>query len=201
MTTASPQASLTPGAVQTVDVKTAAAWLARREAVLVDVREPAEFAALHIDGAALLPLSKFDPATLPATSGQTKLIFQCKSGTRARQAAARSAAVRSELWVLDGGIEAWKQAGLPVIQAAAGGLHLDVQRQTQFTIGALVLLGTLLGAFLSPWFLVVPGFIACGLMFAGLSGACMLALLIARMPWNQKQGATKTCCHGACGSH
>ena len=201
MTTAIPQASLTPAAVQTVDAKTAAAWLASQEAVLVDVREPAEFAAMHIDGAALLPLSTFSPEDLPATSGNAKLIFQCKSGTRARQAAARSAGVRTGIWVLEGGIEAWKQAGLPVIQAATPGLHMDVQRQTQFTIGALVLLGTLLGAFLSRWFLVVPGFIACGLMFAGLSGTCMLALLIARMPWNQKPGATKTCCHGACGSH
>jgi rhodanese-related sulfurtransferase len=192
-TSAASEIPAAPAAAPTVDAKTAAAWLSRREAVLVDVREPAEFAAAHIDGAALLPLSKFDPSQLPATAAPIKLIFQCRSGTRARQAAGRAAPMRSDLWVLDGGIEAWKQAGLPTIQASGGRLRGDIQRQTMLTIGALALTGTLLGAFLSPWFLIVPGFLGGGMIFAGVSGVCGLAMLIARMPWNQSKCACTHC--------
>jgi rhodanese-related sulfurtransferase len=182
-----------PPAAPTIDAQTASAWLAAGQALLVDVREPAEFASEHIAGATLLPLSKFDPTQLPDAPGR-KLVMQCHRGTRARQACAQlTPAQRTSAWVLDGGIEGWKQAGLPTVQATPGKSGMDVQRQTQFTIGALVLLGTLLGAFVSPWFLLLPGIIGCGLIFAGVTGTCMLALLLARLPWNQRG-------HGACGA-
>ena len=77
-----------------VDPKTASAWLTASQAALIDVREPAEFAAEHIAGAMLVPLSKFDARQLPDTGGQ-KLVLQCKSGARARQACARLAVLQS----------------------------------------------------------------------------------------------------------
>jgi rhodanese-related sulfurtransferase len=177
-----------------VDPKTASAWLTASQAALIDVREPAEFAAEHIAGAMLVPLSKFDARQLPDTGGQ-KLVLQCKSGARARQACARLNADRHpDVWVLEGGIEGWKQAGLPTVKAAGGsGGGMDLQRQTQLAIGLLVLAGTILSALVSRWFLVVTGLIGCGLVFAGLSGTCALGLLIARLPWNQC-GAAKSCC-------
>ena len=64
--------------VATVTVEEAAAWLQAGEAVLIDVREPDEFAAARIDGAILAPLSQMPAAwealDLPADK---KIIVQC----------------------------------------------------------------------------------------------------------------------------
>ncbi len=182
--------------VLTVDGKTLQQWLQRNEALLVDVREPAEFSAEHIDGARLLPLSKFEPAQVPASNG-VKVVMQCKSGMRSRQAADRLInAGAAEVWQLEGGIEAWKSAGLPVIKSGKGGM--DVMRQTQLVIGTGVLTGVVLGVLVSPWFLLISGFMGAGLMFAGISGLCMLATLMARMPWNQKADMGCGCSGGTC---
>jgi hypothetical protein len=56
----------------------------------------------------------------------------------------------------------------------------------QIVAGSLVLLGTVLGAFVSPWFLVLSGFIGAGLVYAGLSDTCGMTMLLARLPWNQR---------------
>jgi rhodanese-related sulfurtransferase len=78
--------------------------------VLVDVREPGEFAAERIEGAALYPLSSFDPAALP--SG--RLVFQCGIGKRSLAALQRyQAAGFSGGQHMQGGLAAWKQAGFP----------------------------------------------------------------------------------------
>jgi hypothetical protein len=60
-------------------------------------------------------------------------------------------------------------------------------RQVQIAAGSLVLLGTVLGALISPAWLVLSGFVGTGLIFAGISNTCSMALLLARMPWNQGQ--------------
>ena len=96
-----------------VDARTAARWLAQGQAVLIDVREAPESAAERITGAVLLPLSHFDPAQAPAAPGQ-RLIVHCHLGVRSRLACARlRASGRDQVWNLTGGIESWKQAGLP----------------------------------------------------------------------------------------
>jgi len=46
-------------------------------------------------------------------------------------------------------------------------------------------LGVLLGVLVSPWFLILSGFVGCGLVFAGATGWCGMALLLARLPWNR----------------
>lgn len=174
-----------------VDASTLKKWMDQKQAVLVDVREPAEFSTEHIDGALLLPLSKFEPVQLPAYNG-LKLVVQCKSGMRSRQAAEKLLASGvTEIWQLEGGIEAWKSTGLPVVRS--GKRVSDIQRQTQITIGTCVLVGVLLGFFVSPWFLWISGFMGAGLMMAGITGLCPLALLIARLPWNQQADASCGC--------
>jgi rhodanese-related sulfurtransferase len=78
--------------------------------VLVDVREPAEFAAERIEGAVLHPLSSFDPAALPAG----EVVFSCGVGQRSLTAIQRAvAAGLPHAAHLAGGLRAWKQAGLP----------------------------------------------------------------------------------------
>ena len=89
--------------------------LRERRAVLIDVREPGEFAAERIPGALLAPLSGFDPDSLPLDTVK-RIIFQCGSGRRSAQAAHRVLASGQRVAThLAGGISAWKRAGLAII--------------------------------------------------------------------------------------
>ncbi len=84
--------------------------------VLIDVREPAEYAAERIHGALLFPLSSFDPHALPEC-GKRSVVFQCGSGMRsARAVAICQKAGLSHDSHLKGGIQAWKAAGLPTVR-------------------------------------------------------------------------------------
>lgn len=97
-----------------VDAATAA-QLQESGALLVDVRENMEHARARIPGSKLVPLSRFDESDLPLVPGQA-VVFFCASGNRTNVYAARLAekAGDADAYVLNGGIGAWWQAGLPV---------------------------------------------------------------------------------------
>lgn len=98
-----------------LEPKVLAAMLADGAAVLVDVREPDEYAAGHIAGAINLPLSRFSPDQLPETPGKT-VVLQCAGGKRSGMALDRCAEAGAAVDThLAGGIGAWKAAGLPVV--------------------------------------------------------------------------------------
>lgn len=88
-------------------------WVEAGEAVVIDVREPAEHAAEAIPGAVNLPLSTFDPAQLPPVPEGSKLVFHCRSGVRCGSAAERAQALgyEGEIFRLEGGIFGWKAVG------------------------------------------------------------------------------------------
>jgi len=91
------------------------AWLEAGQILLVDVREVNEYAVERIHGALLYPLSTLDPKALPAEG--RRLVLQCGSGKRSLTAAHRlQAAGFGQLTHLEGGIQAWKAAGLPTIR-------------------------------------------------------------------------------------
>jgi rhodanese-related sulfurtransferase len=98
-----------------IDAQTLKTMLADGSAMLIDVREPDEFAAEHINGAINAPLSGFDPQNLPDAAGK-KIVLQCAGGKRSGlgldQCAKAQIAVDTHL---AGGIGAWKAAGLPVV--------------------------------------------------------------------------------------
>ena len=91
------------------------AGLEARNIVLIDVREPAEFAAEKIAGALNVPLSTFNPAALPDAGGKT-IVLQCAGGNRSAMAVdqCRKAGQAIETH-LAGGLAAWKAAGLPTV--------------------------------------------------------------------------------------
>jgi rhodanese-related sulfurtransferase len=181
-----------------IDPRELEAWMRDGSAEVIDVREPDEHAREHIPGARLVPLSRFDPAGVP--HGRT-LVLHCKSGKRSAEAAARLAAAgRTDVVQLKGGIEAWKAAGLPV--NANPRLPISVMRQVQLVAGGMVALGTLLGASVSPWFLIVPAFFGIGLFIAGATGTCGLGTMLAAMPWNRgfrAAGSGGAACGRSCG--
>ena len=92
------------------------AALDAQEILLVDVREPDEFAAERIAGAVNVPLSSFDPKGLPDAGGKS-VVFQCGSGKRSATAVGHCQKAGHALDThLTGGITAWKAAGLPTVR-------------------------------------------------------------------------------------
>jgi rhodanese-related sulfurtransferase len=174
--------------LQTVS-PTRAAELMRDGAVLVDIREADEHARERIPGARHHALSRIDRDN-PARPGDDVLIFHCRSGARTQGNAPKLAAAvpgQCETFILDGGLEAWKKAGLPV--AIDRSQPIDLMRQVQIAAGSLVLIGVVLGALVYPGFYAMSGFVGAGLLFAGVSGFCGMARLLGAMPWNKTRAA------------
>lgn len=156
-------------------------------ALLIDIREEDEFARRHIPGAVSRPLSRFEAVALPEMAG-TDVIFTCRSGMRTAANADRLAGpVGGAAYVLDGGLDAWARAGLPV--EANRKAPLEMMRQVQIVAGLLVLTGVILGWLVSPYFFGVSAFVGAGLTFAGISGFCGMAQLLGYLPWNRPVAA------------
>ncbi|AKU22284.1 rhodanese family protein [Massilia sp. NR 4-1] len=155
-------------------------------ALLIDIRAADEHARERIAQARHLPLEQLLAGTAGALPPGQSVIFHCRSGQRTRlQAAALAACAPGAAYVLEGGLDGWKQAGLPVLRDVSQ--PLELQRQVQIAAGAMIVLGSVLGATLTPWLYLLPGFIGCGLVFAGVSGFCGLARLLMKMPWNRRR--------------
>ena len=68
-------------------------------------------------------------------------------------------------------------------------------RQVQIVVGAVSAIGAGLALAVHPWFAVIPLIMGAGLLFAGLTGVCGLALALAKMPWNKTQNCkADSCC-------
>lgn len=173
-----------------------ATWMESGDTLIIDVREDYEHAEERIDGAVLWPLSVFDAEALRRDAGNKRVVFHCRSGKRSLDAAQRYRQEGEATFHLVGGIEGWKAAGKAVVCPATAP-QLPIMRQVQITAGALVATGVALGVTVSPWFLALAGFVGCGLMFAGISGWCGMAKLLAVMPWNKmlrQAGTPASCC-------
>ncbi len=160
-------------------------WIADGDTVLIDVREDFEHASERIEGAHHFALSRLDPEALRESHGAHRVVFHCRTGRRSAEAAGRYGRGDEPTFHLAGGLEGWKSSGRRTTRSATAP-RIDVMRQVQITAGSLVLVGVLLGAFVSPWWLVLSGFVGGGLLFAGASGWCGMAKLLAQMPWNRR---------------
>ena len=98
-----------------LDPETVKGLLDAGEAVLVDVREEEEFAEDHIAGSILSPMSDFELETWPSVPGK-KVIISCLGGGRSA-AIARKLIASGQGWAihLKGGLNAWRDAGLPTV--------------------------------------------------------------------------------------
>lgn len=154
-------------------------------ALMLDVRTPAEFAEAHIEGSVLHPLSGLDMREVAGlAAGKDECILVCRSGNRARQAAEKlEAGGIASVRVLDGGVQAWEASGLP-LKRGRGAILLE--RQVRIAAGALVFTGALLGYLVHPAWIVLSGIVGVGLVFAGITDTCGMGMLLARMPWNNR---------------
>lgn len=152
---------------------------------LIDVRTPAEFGEVHVPFAKNVPLDRFDAAKIAKEyAGQNKPLYViCRSGSRAKQACDKLiAAGCTNVVNVEGGTLAWDQAGLQVVR---GKKVLSLERQMRIVAGGLVFAGVILGTFVHPYLYGLSGFVGLGLVFAGVTDICPMAMMIARMPWNQ----------------
>lgn len=149
---------------------------------LIDVRTPVEFRKFHASGAKLLPLDQFDAQVL-SRSATGEIYLLCQSGGRAKQAAEKlMAAGFKNAVVVEGGTQAWEQAGLPVQR---GKPTIPLERQVRIVAGAMVLLGSSLCFFVHPYMIALNVFVGASLLVSGLTGACGMGMVLAKMPWNQ----------------
>ena len=176
-----------PGGVSQITPAEVVRWLKDVDAVLIDVRESFEHAEESIEGAVHVPLASVDPESLRSAYADRRIVVHCKAGPRSREAADRLREAGCSVYCLAGGIDAWKAAGLPVSRSVSAP-RLPVMRQVQIAAGSLVVIGVALGFFVSAWFLALAAFVGCGLVFAGVTGWCGMARLLARMPWNRRTG-------------
>lgn len=150
---------------------------------VVDVREYPEYAAAAIPESALVPLAGVEAAAALWNKSR-RLLLVCRTGRRAAQAAGKLAGLGFEhLAILEGGLEAWRAAGLRV--KVSDRKPWSLERQVRVIAGAMVAVSTTLGLTVSPWFFAWTGFVVGGLVFAGVTDFCLMATILGRMPWNR----------------
>ncbi len=163
---------------------------------LIDVRTPAEFEEVHATMARNVPLDQLDP-TMWLTGGgdpQRPIYIICQSGKRGRQACEKlTQAGLGKVFNVEGGTLAWDACGLPVLR---GKKTMSLERQVRIAAGFLVLIGAVLGWLIHPGFIGLSAFVGLGLMYAGVTDTCGMAMMLARMPWNRGR-PTSTSCRGS----
>lgn len=154
------------------------------ECQVIDVREFSEFNSERIADAQLMPLSNFEKHA-DEIDHSKPVYLMCRSGNRATQAAEKLAAKGfTDIHVVKGGMTAWAGADLPIIKGESKVWSLE--RQVRFAAGLFVLTGVVLGFAVSPYLFLLSGFVGAGLIFAAVTDTCGMAMVLARMPWNQK---------------
>lgn len=98
-----------------INVTEAVRLINREKGVLIDVSEPAEFAAAHAAGSRSVPLGALEKSTNLPKNKALPLVIMCPSGTRS----VRAATILKKLGfenprVLAGGVAAWREANLPL---------------------------------------------------------------------------------------
>ncbi len=156
---------------------------------ILDVRTAAEVKASGLHDSVNIPLHELTPERVNSEIAQSgkdssRVYLLCQAGRRAEMAADQLAGhIAAELIVIDGGMDALKQAQIPL--QSNGKTVISLERQVRIAAGFLVLSGVLLGVFVNPNFYFLSGFVGAGLIFAGITDTCMMGMLIARMPWNK----------------
>ena len=188
--------------IPTINVRELARRSEQGRVDVIDVRTPAEYREVHVATARNVPLDSLDPQSLALSkngSAGEPLYVICQSGNRSSKACQKflDAGITNVISV-EGGTRAWDEAGLPVVR---GKKTISLERQVRIAAGFLVLLGSVLGYFVDPYWLGLSAFVGAGLMFAGITDTCGMAMLLARMPWNQVKDEKKSTTPPTCCAH
>ncbi|WP_420403052.1 rhodanese-like domain-containing protein [Nisaea sp.] len=167
-----------------IDTRVVAPDVEGGKAVLIDIREKDERAREWIPGSVSIPLSEWRSADLAPYKGR-RVVLHCRSGNRTVvNAPLFVEAGFSDVAYLQGGIEGWKDAGMPVTRNRKA--PLEIMRQVQIAAGSIALAGGLAGYLVDPFYALIAAFVGAGLLVAGTTGWCGMARLLAHMPWNRQ---------------
>lgn len=154
--------------------------------LLIDVRTPIEFREVHATVARNCPLDSISPETLWGSESpdpERPVYVMCRSGNRSRLACQKLDKLGLQVIDVEGGTDSWVDADLPVVR---GKKTVSLERQVRICAGSIVVIGSVLTVALgSFWFLGIPLFVGCGLVFSGITDSCAMGMLLAKMPWNQ----------------
>ena len=150
-------------------------------AQLIDIRTPTEYASGHVPGAINIPMEQIGARVADLRIG-SPVVLICKSGQRACVAAQRLDC-RTDVLVLDGGTQAWRESGGQIVVNTRTGWSLE--RQVRLGAGLLVLVGVVLSLVWNRGWIGLSAFVGLGLTFAGLTDICGMAFLLAKIPWNE----------------
>jgi len=163
-----------------------ASQLLEQGAILVDIRDRTDYLREHIPQAISLPLTEITTGKTVEGSGQQPVIFHCQAGMRTTNSADElmRTVTSGNVFLMSGGINAWKGAALPTVEDKKQ--PLPIIRQVHITAGSLILLGVIAGYAVDSRLFLLSGFIGAGLIFSGVSGFCGMASLLQKMPWNRQ---------------
>jgi rhodanese-related sulfurtransferase len=149
---------------------------------LVDVRSAGEYATGHIPGTLNVPMEQIE-ARISDLILDGPVILICQGGQRACICAELIASKHKNVSVLEGGTSAWVADGHPVVVNSVS--RWSLERQVRLAAGLLVVLGVSLSLVVDSKWIYLAGFVGLGLTFAGATDVCMMARLLAIMPWNK----------------
>lgn len=163
-----------------------ASQLLEQGAILVDIRDRVDYLRERIPQAISLPLTEIITGKTVEDSGQQPVIFHCQAGMRTTNNAEQlmRAVSAGKVFLISGGINAWKGAALPTVEDNKQ--PLPIIRQVHIAAGSLILLGVIAGYAADSRLFLLSGFIGAGLIFSGVSGFCGMASLLQKMPWNRQ---------------
>jgi len=168
-----------------------ASLLSSRDAQVkfLDVRSPLEFAEVHIKDAINVPIDMLAAKAPELSQTKQTYVVLCRTGNRSPMAADMliQSGIQS-VKVMDGGMTRWQKERLPVVKGVGG---ISLERQVRVMAGSIFLAGILLSWFAHPWFIGISIFVACGLIYAGLTDNCMMGMLLMKLPYNKKLYKTK----------
>ncbi len=155
------------------------------EQIVIDIRTPREFEEVHIPGSRNIPLTdlqKFLPELSELATTQS-LTLVCRTHNRVKIAYDHlSNSGISNCQILEGGMTRWIADGNPVIRGKKG---ISLEGQVRMAAGGLIVLGTVLGAFVSSWLLFIPAVVGAGLFHAGWTDSCLMGMVLTKLPYNR----------------
>ncbi len=148
---------------------------------LIDVRSPSEYEAGHVPRALNIPLEQVDARIDDLGAG--KIAILCHSGVRAQMACDILGQHHPNLLAVQGGTQAWIQVGKPVVKAS--GSRWSLERQVRLIAGLMILAGTILAVTVQPSGVYLAKVVGAGLIIAGLTNICGMAMMLGKLPWNR----------------
>ena len=162
---------------------------------ILDVRRPDEYQGVRVMPSVNIPLDAL-ASQMGQLADDKKWIVSCRSGARATTAAGMLlAAGMQNFCVAKDSLNGWLKQKYPVIREK---VPVSLERQVRTVAGSLVAIGTLLAIFVSKWFLIMPLFVGCGLVFAGITDSCMMGEMLMKLPYNKKAMQKKATPGGGC---